>query len=306
MHYIEENIQALFDFAIERQKVYYKKEVLKSNPPWTEDFTLKTYLFCNVRRQNDRLTKVYIDLTKKMLAEDFSKQEILLNTYLYRIFNTENFFEVFGLLNIKNFLLPSHLTNLIQKSEYKQKAFPVWGTAYQTSPNMMYLYKSKIKSSRYIHNAYDMFKDGEFLAITNNISLRQNVSQCLEALKALPGVGPFLSQQIFNDLTYIPGYLNGNMNINEFVNAGPGCPGTSEFIRGSSFSKYENVVEDIHYIYGTQNKYLKNYESIMGLDYTLKTPEIRLSDLEHLFCEFRKYLNLKAGIGKKRYYKGKV
>jgi hypothetical protein len=41
----------------ERQSIYTKKEILNINKPWTQDNILLNYRFCNVYRENDRVSK---------------------------------------------------------------------------------------------------------------------------------------------------------------------------------------------------------------------------------------------------------
>lgn len=50
-------LQRLIAFALERHRVWYRRFVLKTEKPWTQDKILQTYRFCNVFRELDTVTQ---------------------------------------------------------------------------------------------------------------------------------------------------------------------------------------------------------------------------------------------------------
>ena len=78
-------VTQLADFMVERQEIWFKKEILKQPYPWTEDDRLKKGFFTNVYRDEDKTTKAVF----KVL--DTLKEPYLI---LYNIF-CMNFFILF-------------------------------------------------------------------------------------------------------------------------------------------------------------------------------------------------------------------
>jgi hypothetical protein len=49
--------EPLWYWIREREAIRIRKECVRSDPPWTSDSILATYRFCNVRREDDRVTR---------------------------------------------------------------------------------------------------------------------------------------------------------------------------------------------------------------------------------------------------------
>ena len=52
---IKDPVQRLFAFCKERQSIY-KKKMAGKKPPWTNDEILRDYRFCNIYREQDKVT----------------------------------------------------------------------------------------------------------------------------------------------------------------------------------------------------------------------------------------------------------
>ena len=52
---IKDPIERLFAFAHERYMIYVRKQEGKK-PPWTEDPILRDFRFCNIYREDDKVT----------------------------------------------------------------------------------------------------------------------------------------------------------------------------------------------------------------------------------------------------------
>ena len=81
----EKVIREWFFHQRERTSIYFKKEILKSPPIWTEDDVLKKYKFVNTKRTWDRQTKW---LLKNVINHsNISYRDKLLNCFLFRVLN---------------------------------------------------------------------------------------------------------------------------------------------------------------------------------------------------------------------------
>lgn len=79
------NPQPFFDYAREREAIRNRREVLGQEAPWTDDPVLHKFRFCNVYREDDRVTRWYAENVR----ERVSKSHILLATILFRWFNRQ-------------------------------------------------------------------------------------------------------------------------------------------------------------------------------------------------------------------------
>ena len=74
-----------FRFLVDRQRVWYRKEILKETPPWTDDPILQQAKFTNIYRELDRVSRFEIQFIVK---GDFSFEEKLKRIILLRHTNS--------------------------------------------------------------------------------------------------------------------------------------------------------------------------------------------------------------------------
>lgn len=88
-------VTQLADFMVERQEIWFKKEILKQPYPWTEDDRLKKGFFTNVYRDEDKTTKAVF----KVLDTLKEPYLILYNIFCMNFFNykptIEKFFPIY-------------------------------------------------------------------------------------------------------------------------------------------------------------------------------------------------------------------
>ena len=79
---------AYLRFAVERQNIFFRRNVLHEKAPWTENSILQNYKFTNAYRVNDRVSQflishvIYGDNTSSYDAND-----IIFRILLFKIFN---------------------------------------------------------------------------------------------------------------------------------------------------------------------------------------------------------------------------
>lgn len=252
-----------FNFVQERQNIYIKKEILKQEPPYTNDPVLQKYHFCNVFREQDAGTKVVIGLKSR------NDLELLLNIVCYRIFNRRDHFDRIGWINIDNFNGEIFREKLVS---LKEKA-PIFNSAYLVNWSFTYI----IDGLNYI------------------IKTRFNLHDCktpeevYKKLQKIKSIGPFIAYQIFMDLSYF-GERFHKWNGNDFVVIGPGSKPSIADMLGVDINNLsdEQCIKYMVHLRDIQDKYL-NLEK-----------KLDLAAIEHGLCEFRKYNNFSNNIGKKR------
>ena len=148
-------------------------------------------------------------------------------------------------------------------------------------------YRKKDKHVQILYYIKRVIKNPIFWELVDDIDKAEFWHRKIQQL-GLP-VGNFLAYQIMLDWNY---YLQrcGKFlkDMNTFVDVGPGAKPGIEYIFDGDTTLPE---EKCRQLYQMQCEYLGWKK------------RISLSDIENMCCEFRKYINLKKGIGKRRYYK---
>jgi hypothetical protein len=255
-----------FDFVQERQNIYIRKEILKLDPPYTEDEVLRKYHFCNVFREQDAGTKVVMGL------ESDNDLELLTNIVCYRIFNRRNHFDRIGWINIDEYDRQTFREKLVSTKE----TGPIFNTAYLTTWSFSYIL------------------DGLEYIINNNFNLKdcESPEEVYKKLQKIKCVGPFLAYQLFLDLSYF-GKRFHKWDGNSLVVAGPGSKPQIAYMLGIDIKDIsdQQCIDYMVYLRDIQDRYL-NLEK-----------KLDLAAVEHGICEARKYFNFKNNTGKKRLFK---
>lgn len=256
-----------FDFVQERQKVYIRKEILKHEPPYTDDEIFQKYHFCNVFREQDAGTKVVIGL------ESDNDLELLTNIVCYRIFNRRNHFDRIGWIDINKYDRHTFREKLVAVKD----TGPIFNTAYLTTWSFTYIL------------------DGLEYIMDNNFNLNdcETPMEVYKKLQKIKCVGPFLAYQLFLDLGCYFGDRFHKWNGNDFVCVGPGSKPTIANMLEVDIKNLsdQQCADYMVYLRDTQDKYL-NLEK-----------KLDLAAVEHSLCEKNKYIKFKNNAGKKRLFK---
>lgn len=280
----------LFDFIYQRQLIWYKRFILKQNPPWTQDKTLLQYKILNVYRELDKGTTYIIDKLKVIS----DRKVILLNIVFYRFFNKFGLYEnleipLLGEINVET-------TNLLKNrlSGIKNQGKPIFNDAYLIAGKKgEEKYVSVVNSLSWLWENIDKLIAG--------IDNCKTPEESFEIIKEIPLVGNFLAYEIWTDLTYFRFFKQG-WTDNDFVNIGPGASWGLKIIYGKLKKKEE--LEKIKHLHAIQKEYLNNKQwlEISYKDTFSNKPFLSLRNIEHSLCEFRKFYNLSRGKGKRRFF----
>ena len=307
------NIRHFYEYFTERYNIYKKKELLKVDPPLTENEILQKYKFTNVFRENDSGTKYVI--RNICLRKNISFENKILNIIIYRLFNKILTSEIYGMresgiidfnkfddneketirnkFNLIKELKPDYVffTNAFNTGGVKQAAL-------------------KISKEKFIPLAiFDLvlsYKNKE-KGIVEKIKKARDQREVFISLCELNGIGKFLAYQIFVDFTYIPEFP---FSENEFVVAGPGCErGLNYLFENRNGLTYE---ECLFYLRDNQTKLFKQidydyYPDKLFDDRPKEERYLNVMALENCMCEFSKYMKTLTGKGRPRVkYKHKI
>jgi len=268
-------IKDIEKFAGERMLIWERK-IKKCNPPFTKDKILQKYKFCNIYRELDKQT---IDL-HTLLAEYRKDLPFwLLNTAFYRFICNSETIRKIGLLSFNksnNKKVYKRLINLPKPKYGNAYIFPIsliQKTNYPTREKFFCFYLP-ILIQKILPIVKEFNRTGMLEAVTI-ICKKINLNF------------KFHFTEILIDFAYqFPNYID---LYKEFY-IGPGSIPTMKLLSDS------DPVKTCQYL--TKIK----LHSFPYLEYFGKEVLLSAENWEGIGCEYRKYINLKKGTGRKRYY----
>lgn len=271
----------------ERYAILQKKEA-GLPAPWSEDPVFQTTYFCNVRREDDKVTRWirahYSPFVNHPLFE--------YNMVLARLLNRIETLEAVG------YEYEHDPVGIVKILQILAERGPIWGNAY-----VITTHGQKMDKLAYLAQVLDLVHANREVieAMCRNVGgvvLPPTCSGAAEAFQRIPGIGSFLSAQVVADLKNTPTHpLQSAPDRATFVLPGPGS------IRGLGWYHYENP--DAMRATGFNDLF-----AIVRRDVDKSWPEgvptIDNQDLQNCLCEFDKYCRVKTGTGRsKRKYNGK-
>lgn len=290
----EANMQLFWYWIAERQRIWYKRYILKQPAPWTEDPIFQTFKFTNAYREMDRGTIYYIENILGHHSPGDSEVRnrdifalLVYRTLVYRHFNNIPTWEAIkkipmvesvpDWLAIEDALweLPRAYTNAHVVTGFQ------WAGSYSKIENSMWLLK-------YWWNNRD------------NIGLdlwirRDDMGESWDYLvKEVPGFGGFTGYEVVVDLSYSDFTL---FDDDQWVNPGPGCRrGLNRLFPGIGNNR-TTCRTAISYLRENQQRYFDRF-GINFIKYQGK--ELTLRNIEHSLCEYSKYAKAYYGEGRPR------
>ncbi len=262
-----------WDFCAERYNIHVLRFYKKQPPPWTDDPILQTYKFCNIFRHHDRGTQWAIDNIINLHVPS----QVFFRTVAYRCCNRIETFERYGFPAMDGRSIRGFIRGLSRCED------PVFNSAYRASafgstPRLEIYTKILMgaKSLAMQHNSFMM-----------KLRTTRSMLHAWEMIQILPGVGPFIANEILLDLTYDGKSFFINGIKENFVNVGPGAQVGLELMYGKLSNR--EAQSQLTSMKSKQRKY-----------WPRELPALKIHDVQFAMCEFRKYIALSNGQGKKR------
>ena len=131
--YIHRAQQELLYWVEERQRIYIKKEVIKEEKPWTDDFIFLNYRFCNVCREDDKVTRW---LFTHWYQPQETSNNLAFAACVARHFNWPDTLEVLGFPHEWN---PKEVKRILKYRRDKEKK-KIYTGAYISKLILMFVY----------------------------------------------------------------------------------------------------------------------------------------------------------------------
>lgn len=287
--------EMLVYWITEREKIRIAKE-LGAPKPWSGDWVFQQTYFCNVRREDDRVTRwIRSNWSPDKIGWDDYEYAMVLARFLNWPDTLEQLTAQMAAGDASKFDVTFGVLEEMSKLNLK-----VWGNAYVVTTHGIPMGKAQYLCQRVLPAAYELLGAGRWRqAYGRGPTL---LAHRHEDYMRLEGMGSFMSAQVLADLKNTPGHpLADAWDWHTWSAPGPGSlRGLGWYFdqpvtRGSYETAMDEVASDI--MRSPAAKYLG------------KTPmdtNINMQDLQNCLCEFDKYMRVRTGSGRsKRGYPGK-
>lgn len=291
MQVVPVNLQMFWAFISERQKIWHRRFVDGSPPPWTNDPILLKYKFTNIYRELDRGTVWLVKNVVEPIQEKDSggyPWELALDLFwkvsIYRILNRIETFEYAGIPDYAKFDATAYRKKL--EAAQKENGFLV-SNAHLTLPARK---KGQSKLDIYMITLKEFHKMVGPL-LSRIIMSARSLEAVWVVCKQIPSCGGFIAYEIVCDLVaakIIP------YTLNDWANAGPGCRFGIKLIF-PELAEQGKYLEAIQLLFHMQHEWLKKF----NFPYW-KGQGLSLRNIEHSLCEFGKYWKTSNNCGKAR------
>jgi len=267
-----QNLSHLLYWITERETVRLRKEAGEPKP-WSMDRIFQVTYFCNIRREDDKVTR----FIRKTYSPRVTHPLFVHNIILSRFLNWPPTLEFIGYLtdDLDWTMLNVRLNNLAKNGK-------VWGNAYVVTTHGIPMDKIDYLTDRVVPSIFNTLD-----------APRPNYKTCEEyadLLQCIEGISTFMAGQVVADLKNTNGHpLRDAPDFKTFALPGPGS------IRG------------MDWLYGRKVPRSEWYSNLMELQTVLWMDDICLDaqDIQNCLCEFDKYMRVKNGTGRsKRSYNG--
>lgn len=262
-------------FAAERQNIFYKK-LNGEKAPWTQDYILQEYKFCNTYRASDRVSQYLI---KNVIynGKKYNYEDMIFRIILFKLFNKESTWEIlcneFEDITLSNFKFKDYCSILENARNEGRK---IYTDAYMSCANKVFGYEKKHEN--HLALLEKMFKEDK---VQNKIIESKNMEEAFNIIKEYPLIGNFMAYQLITDINYSEVV---NFSEREFTIVGPGSErGIKKcFLDLGNMSK-EDII-----------KWMCDHQeeefSKLGIKFKkLGNRPLQYIDCQGLFCEIDKY-----------------
>lgn len=258
----------------ERQRILKLKEA-GATKPWSDDPIFQTTYFCNVRREDDKVTKW---IRKNIVPLDFET----MNRYNWAICISRLINWPDSLVLIDGDLMSGDVESMISSLRHiQERGYKVWGNAYVVTTHGI-----KVDKLTYLSRIAQQALDWWATA-----TLAPTLAGAHEQIKSLEGFSDFMAAQVIADLKNTKGHpLAEAPDWWKWAAPGPGS------LRG------------LEWYYGEKPPRGSFIAKVNHIRFMLKDRiplQLCLQDLQNCLCEYDKYMRVLKGTGKsKRKYDG--
>lgn len=277
----------------EREKIRVAKE--RGDPkPWSTDWVFQHTYFCNVRREDDRVTR--------WIRGNWNPGKIGWNDYEYAMVVARflNWPDTLESLKFRPDSPPMPREIEIVLEARASAGIKIWGNAYVVTTHGLPMGKAQYLCQRVLPPLYDRMgaNHWRYQYPTSGVTLAQRYDDYIK----FEGMGSFMTAQVLADLKNTPGHpLHEADDWYSWSAPGPGSLRGLEWFysRKVKLKEYPELINGVReYIY---DKHPAIAASLMqGAE-----QKINMQDLQNCLCEYDKYMRVRHETGRsKRGYPG--
>lgn len=264
--------------------------------PWSTDWVFQQTYFCNVRREDDRVTRwIRGNWSPDKIGWDDYEYAMVVARFLNWPVTLQHLTHQSGEIITKPDAILATLEGLASLSE------KVWGNAYVVTTHGIPMGKAQYLCQRVLPAAYDLLGAARWRTAYG--SGPPTLARRYEDYMQLEGMGSFMSAQVLADLKNTPRHpLYEAEDWYSWSAPGPGSlRGLSWFFgRKISHNEYRDRIDDVAvYLSATDTEAANVLRQ--GAE-----ARINMQDLQNCLCEYDKYMRVSTSNGRsKRGYPGK-
>jgi len=269
------NYDKLLYWMSERENIRKKKDA-REPKPWTTDEVFQRTYFCNVRREDDKVTR----FIRRMYSPRVFHPLFVHNIILSRFLNWPDTLEYIDYLD--EWDIP-YLKAMLRDREAMGK---LWGAAYVVTTHGLKMDKIDYLCDRVLPSIFKELGTGILVG-----PWEPTCAGTAKHLQKIEGISTFMAGQVVADLKNTPGFpLADAPDWWTFALPGPGSRRGMDWLHG------ERVTESDWF---PRLQELAHHVKIDGW-------VICNQDLQNSLCEFDKYMRVSTGTGRsKRHYAGR-
>jgi hypothetical protein len=311
----EPHLLQFFTLMHERQEIWWRRNKLNQQPPWTKDPILANYKFTNVYRELDRASQWLIQ--NVLLDTKNTLEDLLFKILVFRFYNQAETFTGKHAVQMPHYKTFDSEWLWAQTVQYRELVGNPWSSAYFKNPmgyappgwNKPGKLRDDVYCNTVIKKAHSLIPQLAYAFRTSS-----NPKKFIDLFEQIPTVGTFLSHEFYVDFCYITKYTKFNFKCDEddFTNVGPGASVGLRLIFPSL--KPKDQMEGIYWLRDLAPEYLQkvspgnsnNFKYLYWEPDTksyfcsMSHPNITLHQCEMTLCEYAKYFKMKVGDGKQR------
>jgi hypothetical protein len=278
--------QDFASFIMEREHVRKGKEGRPPRPkPWTTDPILQSYRFCNVRREDDKVTRWIADNWRKPIGE-VGNPDLWFWMLVARLINHPDTLQfIHYKLRMTKKQMWDEERFIAAMHERHATGEKVWGGAYIVSTNGNRMNKAEYIAKFVLTPAWE-----------KRTAMRPRKGETLESfcemLLTLNGVQGFIAGQVIADTKYADKTLLQATDWGTFAVSGPGSKRGLNRIFGNDKDKPWNEQ--------AWRKALAELRDATNRTIKKHIGELDAQDIQNCLCEFDKYERVRLGEGKPR------
>lgn len=261
----------LWYWMVERERIRMKREK-GFPPPWTDDWILRTYHFCNVFREYDRVTQ----WIKENWRDPYMDHPNL--AFAMAVARQINWPPTLEAIGFPEEWQPNRVQGIME--ERKTRGDKIYTGAYMISGTL-----GGTKIEQTVWKVLTPLYENPVEVVPD--SLEATWRQYLPR----PGFSGFMAYEVVSDLRWTP-LLAGAKDTRTFANAGPGARrGLNRFFGRPIKTRlsFDQMLEEMRFLLDISKDHLP--------DWFLP---IELREIEHSLCEFDKYERTRLGEGRPR------